>query len=75
MPTASFNALGGFSGGLTLYVKDGVLSYEYNLFEIQRTDIKAKEKLPTGRVKLEVQTSYVERKSAGPLKVVLPHAD
>ena len=64
-------ALGGFSGGLTLYVKDGSLSYEYNLFEIQRTLIKAKDKLPTGKVKIEVETSYVERKPAGPLKVVL----
>ena len=36
-------ALGGFSGGLALYVKDGMLSYEYNLFEIQRTHIKAKQ--------------------------------
>jgi arylsulfatase A-like enzyme len=64
-------ALGGFSGGLTLYVKDGVLSYEYNLFEIQRTAIKAKDKLPAGKVKIEVETSYVEPKPAGPLKVVL----
>ncbi len=64
-------ALGGFSGGLALYVKDGVLSYEYNLFEIQRTHIKAKGKLPTGKAKIEVETSYTERKPAGPLKVVL----
>jgi arylsulfatase len=64
-------ALGGFSGGLTLYVKDGTLSYEYNLFEITRTLIKAKEKLPAGKVKIEVETSYIERKPAGPLKVVL----
>jgi arylsulfatase A-like enzyme len=64
-------ALGGFSGGLTLYVKDGTLSYEYNLFEIARTHIKAKDKLPTGKVKIEVETSYVEPKPAGPLKVVL----
>ena len=64
-------ALGGFSGGLTLYVKDGVLSYEYNLFEITRTHIKAKDKLPVGKVKIEVETSYIERKPAGPLKVVL----
>ena len=64
-------ALGGFSGGLTCYVKDGVLSYEYNLFEVQRTDIKAGEKLPAGRVKIEVETSYVEPRPAGPLKVVL----
>jgi hypothetical protein len=37
-------ALGGFSGGLALYVKDGVLSYEYNLFSIMRTHIKANDK-------------------------------
>jgi len=64
-------ALGGFSGGLALYAKDGVLSYEYNLFEIQRTHIKAKGELPTGKVKIDVKTTYVERKPAGPLKVVL----
>jgi arylsulfatase len=64
-------ALGGFSGGLTCYVKDGKLSYEYNLFEIARTRIKAKEKLPTGWVDIQVETSYVELKPAGPLKVVL----
>jgi hypothetical protein len=64
-------ALGGFSGGLTLYVKDGVLSYEYNLFEIMRTNIKAKDKLPIGKVKIEVMTTYVERRPAGPLNVVL----
>ena len=64
-------ALGGFSGGLALYVKDGVLSYEYNLFEIHRTHIKAKSKLSPGRHKIEVETTYVERKPAGPLKVVL----
>jgi arylsulfatase len=64
-------ALGGFSGGLALYVRDGVLSYEYNLFEIQRIHIKATDKLPVGKIKIDVETSYVERKPAGPLKVVL----
>ena len=64
-------SLGGFSGGLTLYVKDGVLSYEYNLFEIQRTQIKVKGKLPTGKVKIEVETKYAVMKAAGPLDVIL----
>ena len=64
-------ALGGFSGGLSLYVKDGILSYEYNLFELQRTHIRAKEKLSPGKAKIEVETSYVELKPAGPLKVVI----
>ncbi len=64
-------ALGGFSGGLSCYVKDGTISYEYNLFELQRTYIRAKEKLPPGKAKIEVETSYVELKPAGPLKIVI----
>ncbi len=64
-------SLGGFSGGLALYVTDGILSYEYNLFEIVRTHIRAKERLPAGKAKIRVETSYVERRAAGPLKVVL----
>jgi hypothetical protein len=64
-------ALGGFSGGLTLYIMDGTLSYEYNLFEIQRTQIKAADKLPTGKVKIEVETKYAVKRLAGPLDVTL----
>jgi arylsulfatase len=64
-------ALGAFSGGLTCYVKDGVLCYEYNLFEIERTRIKAKDKLPAGKVKIEVETKPVEKKPASPLDVTL----
>ena len=32
---------------------------------------RLRSKLPTGKVKIEVQTTYVERRPAGPLKVVL----
>jgi len=52
-------ALGAFSGGLSCYVKDGVLSYEYNLFEIERTQIKAKDKLAAGKAKIEVETKLL----------------
>jgi arylsulfatase A-like enzyme len=64
-------ALGGFSGGLSLYVKDGVLRYEYNLFEIDRTHIAAKDKLPTGNVKIEVESRLVVPKPGAPLNVTL----
>jgi arylsulfatase len=63
--------LGAHSGGLTLFVEDGILCYEYNLFIVMRTKIRASEKLPTGKVKIEVETSYIELKAAGPLKVTL----
>jgi len=64
-------ALGGFSAGLACYILDGVLCYEYNLFEIQRTQIKAKGQLPTGKVKIEVATKYAVKRPAGPLEVTL----
>jgi arylsulfatase len=63
--------LGANSGGLTCFVEDGIHCYEYNLFIIQRTKIRAKEKLPTGKVRIEVETRYVEPRPAGPLKVTM----
>ncbi len=35
----------------------------------QRTKIRAKQKLPVGKVKIEVETVYAEPKPGGPLKV------
>jgi len=63
--------LGAHSAGLTLFVEDGILCYEYNLFILIRTKIRAAEKLPVGKVKIEVETAYVEQKAAGPLKITL----
>lgn len=65
--------LGGFSGGLTCFVENDILCYEYNLFEILRTKIRAREKLPTGRAKIEIETNFVEPEQPprGPLKVTM----
>jgi arylsulfatase len=63
-------ALAGFSGGITCYMKDGFLCYEFNLFEIQRTKLKSKDKLPTGKVKIEVESKLVD-KIGGPMDVTL----
>ena len=63
--------LGGNSGGLTLFVEDGILCYEYNLFIIMRTKIRATQKLPVGKAKIEVETVYAEPKPAGPLRVAI----
>ncbi|MEA2116816.1 MAG: arylsulfatase [Thermodesulfobacteriota bacterium] len=54
-------ALAGFSGGLTCYVKDGVLSYEFNLFEIQRTKIRSQDVLPVGKTTIEVESRLVDK--------------
>jgi arylsulfatase len=63
--------LGANSGGLTCFVEDGVLCYEYNLFIIQRTKIRAKQKLPVGKVKIEVETAYAVPRPAGPLNITM----
>jgi arylsulfatase len=63
--------LGANSGGLTCFVEDGILCYEYNLFIIQRTKIRATEKLPIGKVKIEIETRYVTPRPGGALTVTL----
>jgi arylsulfatase len=63
-------ALAGFSGGVTCFVKDGILSYEFNLFEVARTKIKAKDKLAAGKAKIEVESKLVGP-IGGPMNVTL----
>jgi arylsulfatase len=63
-------ALAGFSGGLTCYMRDGQLCYEFNLFEIERTKIRSNGKLPAGKAKIEVVTQLVD-KIGGPLDITL----
>ena len=63
-------ALAGFSGGVTTYMKDGFLNYEFNLFEVQRTKVKSKAKLPVGKAKIEVESKLVG-KIGGPMDITL----
>jgi arylsulfatase A-like enzyme len=50
-------AIGGFSGGLTLYMDKGELVYEYNMLEIERTSIRAQEKIAGGKRRIEIDTA------------------
>lgn len=54
-------AVGGYSGGLTCYVKNGILCYEYNMMEIQRTIIVGKTKLPAGKVTIDIELKTSRR--------------
>ena len=58
-------ALAGFSGGVTCYVKDGILSYEFNLFEITRTKIRANGKAAgrQGEDRGRIETRRQDRRS------------
>ena len=58
-------ALGGVAGGLTCYLDDGYLCYEYNLFIISRTKIRSAAKLPAGPTTIVVETSLCRAATRG----------
>ena len=64
-------ALGAFSGGLALWIEQGKLTYEYNLFQIERTRISTTDPLPTGEVTITVETTKTGDHHAAPLDVVI----
>jgi len=50
-------ALGGASGGLSLYMDKGDLIYEYNMMIIERYTARSGEKLAPGQHRIEVDTT------------------
>ncbi|WP_066900324.1 arylsulfatase [Mycolicibacterium houstonense] len=64
-------ALGAGAGGLTVYLDEGQLCYEYNLFILSRTKIRSESKIPPGRATLTVTTQYADPRPAGPLDITV----
>ena len=65
-------ALGGFAGGLALFMDEGHLVYEYNLFEMERTRFQSESPLPAGDVVIEVRSRLEnEDTHAPPLGVAI----
>ena len=62
-------ALGGISGGLTLYMDKGDLVYEYNMMEIERYTARSDTKIAAGKRKIDVDTTIA--KPGAPAEVVL----
>jgi arylsulfatase A-like enzyme len=62
-------ALGGASGGLTLYMDQGELVYEYNMMVIERYKARSQEKLSAGRHRIEVDTTIA--KPGAPAEVAI----
>jgi arylsulfatase A-like enzyme len=67
--TGVLYALGGFSGGLTLFMDKGDLVYEYNMMMIERYSVRSGEKIAAGKRKIEVDTSVA--KPGGAAEVVI----
>jgi arylsulfatase A-like enzyme len=62
-------ALGGFSGGLTLFMDKGELVYEYNMMAIERYTARSRGKLASGKRRIEIDT--VIPSPGGPAEVSL----
>ncbi len=64
-------ALGSGAGGLTCYLEDGHIRYEYNLFILQRTKIQSESVIAPGRHTITVTTRYAEPRPGGPLDITV----
>ena len=62
-------ALGGAGGGLTLYMDQGRLVYEYNMMIIERYIARSQDKLAAGKHRIEVDTAIA--KPGGSAEVVV----
>jgi arylsulfatase len=66
-----FFALGGISAGFTVYMDKGFLKAEYNAMTLNRFKIASKSAIPTGKVKIEVETKYDTKERLAPATVTL----
>ena len=64
-------ALGGASGGLSLFLDKGQLVYEYNMMIIERYTARSAAKIAPGRHRIEVETTLDDKRPLSPATVVL----
>ena len=66
-PAGVLYAVGGFSGGVAVWVDQGKIFFEYNLYEIERTRIETTGALPTGKAKIEIESRFKPGVRNGPM--------
>ena len=64
-------ALGGFSGGLTLFMDDGILVYEYNMLIIDRYQARSAAPIAAGKHVITVDTAFASAAPMAPATVTL----
>ncbi|MDM4764776.1 arylsulfatase [Pelomonas sp. SE-A7] len=64
-------SLGGASGGVTLYAKDGHLVYEYNAVGFARTRLRSSGPVAAGSHRIEVETAMLASKPGSPARLTL----
>ena len=66
-----FFAVGGISSGFTVYMDKGFLKAEYNAMTLNRYKVASKTAIPTGKVKIEVETKYDAQEHMAPATLIL----
>ncbi|TNJ41247.1 arylsulfatase [Tamlana fucoidanivorans] len=64
-------ALGGISSGFTVYIDKGFLKAEYNAMTLNRYKVASTTTIPTGKVKIEVETTYDTKERLAPATITL----
>jgi arylsulfatase len=64
-------ALGGIASGFTVYLDNGILKTEYNAMTLDRYKVTSKSTIPTGKVKIEVETKYDSKERMAPATITL----
>jgi len=64
-------ALGGISAGFTVYMDKGFLKAEYNAMTLDRYKVASESPLPTGKVKIEVETIFDSKERLAPATIRL----
>ena len=64
-------ALGGASGGLTLFMDKGQIVYEYNMMIIERYSVRSSQRVAPGKHRIEVDTTFESPKPLAPANVVI----
>jgi arylsulfatase len=64
-------ALGGISAGFTVYMDKGLLKAEYNAMTLNRYKIASASPIPTGKIKIEVETKFDSKERMAPATVTL----
>ena len=64
-------AVGGISAGFTVFMDEGKLFAEYNAMTLNRYKVNSGQKIPTGKVKIEVIVQAQEKKPLAPSLITL----
>jgi len=64
-------SFGGIASGFTVYMDKGILKAEYNAMTLNRYKVSSASAIPTGKVKIEVETKYDTQERLAPATLTL----